>query len=346
MPDPKRGGPPPPPDISHGRALEFLREVYHSKDSQPAIEEFSIHPDEQARDIELEKRLSKKYRFGGSESGALMEQMLSVELDRSDWFGGLVFRTTKYDDFKGVDAVIEWDMNDELGFVPRLAVDFTTSDQSELVEKKLEKLKHGGKVKYFRSDAEFDGDKEKEMSLEKLPMVVLGIDSSYIKRLGQVGMANKREKTVQGRRKVDIAPQTFAKHGLRLLLLEQAEVQIEAQIIRTAVNINRIVRRIGSPEAIAASDEYLERASTGRATPPELLDSLKSASQVLIELKAGLGDRRIDQSKSAEIDRWLSLGVIYDQIQAKLRQNEDANPRETDGMRRRSQTHKLLTMSA
>ncbi len=129
--------------------------------------------------------IRRGYKFkGGKERGTLLEQFMQQRAERSNWFGSeaSVFPTTDHDDLlNGTDAVIEWPKEEGEAQFPRLAVDFTTSSSLEGLETKLAKIKQPARIKYLRSEVELNDEGDPtDMSVSRLPMVVLGLDDDLL----------------------------------------------------------------------------------------------------------------------------------------------------------------------
>lgn len=166
----------------------------------------------------------------GSDAFAF-ENYLTAEAARCGWFGGELVATTEYDDWvSGVDAVVEWPAND--GGPPiRMAIDFTTTKQTETFFKKSDKLEGNVVVKYFRSALERENEQPKELRAS-MPIVLLGIDKEGFREIARHGEP--------------VGPD----HPLRRLMLEQAAMQVDLQLdaVTAFVNGTQMARR-GKPFA-------------------------------------------------------------------------------------------------
>lgn len=342
--------------ITRKDAIKLLTEVYEKRDIQPEIADFSIHAGEHAADQayvehllnEFERNRRKVHLEDGElvshfEIGNILESMMSTEIDRSDWLGGLVFRTTKFDDYhNGVDAVLEWDLADELGFVPRLGIDITSSTKEKTVSGKLQTARTGRRVKYFRSQVEFEGDEEKEMSLENLPMIVLGIDYTYIKSLGKTAFKHMREKR-NGR---DIDPRTFQDHKLKILLLEQARAQVDAHVRLAAPKLMREIAKIDAPEAQEAIAAYRDLVAGNRITPHAVAYVLDSVRTLLLERRKDVEEDQQQQNTFNILTRGLSVLAIKHELDSRYAEIQNADLDRAEAWRRGSHTNQLLTRAA
>lgn len=345
-------------DVEGWRGQDFLHRVYTDLDAPADIEDFSINPGERERDAEVAREFfARKKTAGHADGGEAVEAMLNVELDRSDWFGGLTFRTSQYDDMKGVDAVIEWSAKDTYGFVPRLAVDFSGSENPGRVAEKLDKLKNGTRVKYFRSQVERDdnGD-EAEMTLEKMPTVVLGIDAALAEGIGQFALLHKTTRDGKER----LPARLFAQHPIRQLLLEQAAVQIDKQIRDEAIRLEQflsqrndlsedvsealqqyrnLMQRLSLPNAQAIVDLFLPVTNDLRALSDQM-------GQFAPRTFRG-GDEKLPPTPGQVLTRWSDLIAVRELVGEKLKQTKTAaRAAEVGKWRQASQTHGLLTRAA
>ncbi|MCX6714452.1 MAG: hypothetical protein NTX72_01420 [Candidatus Uhrbacteria bacterium] len=338
-------------------AALYLREIYRGRDVQPKIDEFEKVPlAKRTEDKQLERQLEMKYKMSmgrettATEEGGVLEQFLICESDRNDWLGGSVFRTTKFDDFKGIDAVLEWDEADRFGRYPRLLVDYTTSQLPERVAQKKEKLVHGGRVEYFRSPFELDEDDvEKEFSLYDMPVVILGIEKTFMPKIA--GMAKSQEKgrvIRDGKKVVDIKQQAFSEHPLQILLLEQAIAQVDVQVRAAAARLLNLEKTIGDREAASTLDALRFRIGGGRVTASEIIDMLKRIEPNLHAYQEKNKDNDVVRSHvTSTIPKWENVAAVYQlltekmgDVQAKKNADQLLAAR---AWRNASVTHKLLT---
>lgn len=363
MPDPNREAGiiffrEPRRDVEGWRGQDFLHKVYTDLDAPAAIEEFSIHPGERARDAEVAREFfARKKTAGHVDGGEAVEAMLNVELDLSNWFGGVTFRTTRYDDMKGVDAVIEWNAEETYGFVPRLAVDFSGSENSGRVAEKLDKLKNGTRVKYFRSQVERDDDgSEVEMTLEKMPTVVLGIDAALTEGIGQFALLHKTTRAGKER----LPARLFAEHPIRQLLLEQAAVQIDKQIRDEAIRLEQFLSQQSDLSEDVSEALYQYRSLMQRSpllNAQAIVDLFLPVTNSLQALSDQMGrpaprafrggDEKLPPTPWQTLSRWRNLVAVRELVGEKLKQTKAAaRAAEVGKWRQASQTHALLTKAA
>ncbi|MEI6511583.1 MAG: hypothetical protein WCO25_06150 [Candidatus Uhrbacteria bacterium] len=220
--------------------------------------------------------LRREFARTGTERGFLLEQFLQQQIELSNWFGdnAFVFSTTDFDDLRnGVDAVIEFNPHDRRLLVPRLAVDVTTAASAKVLQEKAAKIYEGGRVKYFRSEIETNGDgNPTDLTLGRLPMVVIGIDaklfgdiarSLYEKR---TSMTVRDVQTNEVTKKLGIDRQFLANHPLKGLFLDQARAQLLFQ--RDNPQAAACLRHIEAElEKIKSSPEYQRAKLIGKASP-------------------------------------------------------------------------------
>lgn len=317
---------------------QLLQEVYKGYSDRDTsaearrLDSFShVSRAERARDEAFEARLREKFsQTPKSGRGEVMERFLEHEILASDWFdGAYVSQTTDFDDFRGTDLVLEWEPEEEGGFVPRVAVDITSSDQHSDVARKKDKLKKGAEVKYFRSEVEDDA----EMQLKKLPIVILGIDASLLPSLGAVAERQKTRRGTGRDQKVSIDKRAFAEHPIRLLIVEQARIQLDTQVARTAALIARSLLSSRDKEIRTALDTY--RQSEGDADA-----AAETIGQIPSEKLPGSAD---------DVAYWLNmLGAkrIIDAQAEQLLEELEKNPAEFEAVRTwlsASETHRQIT---
>lgn len=243
----------------------------------------------------------------------------------------MAFRTTKFDDFtNGVDAVIEWEPEEGGAVVPRLAVDFTTSMSKETVKAKLRSLRSGAKVKYFRSQVQFAGDQPLEMSLY-VPKVILGLDSRFVADLAADAAERVRTKSLRAvagetaRSIQTVDPRAFAEHPVQMLLLRQAKVQLDQQMLDFAVRLR-------------------EDSRVMRSRPMRPLEQARSVDQI-VSLLSHLSPDVVTNALGDKLAaRWFGLHSVrthvIERLTPLLGTNEDRDARRIAG---KSNTHQLLT---
>lgn len=274
------------PDL--GVAERYLRDFIRAANKsrrRPSPVDFSHIPNAEARrDMEEAVAIRKGYQYRGTERGTLLEQLLQLQIELSNWFGddAFAFVTTDFDDLKnGIDAVIEWGPERAGGLVPRFAVDFTTSSSQDGLQKKLQKIREWSRVKYFRSEVETDeGGEPTDLSLHRLPTVILGLDTALfesfakmVHEAGTVPVPNPAfdETMPQGesnRKFVSPAVQirkVLANNPFRILLLLQARGQLLAQRNNPLAELcyNRVQMEL---EKIKDSPEYRRALVIGKSS--------------------------------------------------------------------------------
>jgi hypothetical protein len=195
--------------------------------------------------------------------GTAMELFLGVEIEEQRWFDAEVVRVAAVDDFaNGLDLALEWDRDEELGIIPRLAVDFTTAEHEKVLDKKLEKLRKGTSVNYFRSKVEKRQGDAFEGRIEDIPMVILGLDKEMLAEIGAAAMRGEKITPI---------------HPVRELIVRQARAQVGSQIRELGARMmEEMVRVRGRLEERAGLfvDDYLEEArqENSQTTKPTWLE--------------------------------------------------------------------------
>ena len=349
-------------DVTYGdseAAALYMREIYRGQDVHPNIDEFTKVPvAKRDADKQLERELGQKYKMTmgrenvPTEEGGVLEQFLIREMDRNDWLGGAAFRTTKFDDFKGIDTVLEWDEADRFGRYPRLLVDFTTSKLPERVAEKREKSVRGGKVEYYRSPFETDENgKEKELSIYDQPVVILGIDKTFMPRIAGMAKKNEKPRTMRdGMLSRNISPQTFNEHPLQILLLEQAIAQVDTQVRAAAARLLNLEKTIGDRAAEDRLYALRSRIASGRTTPEEMIKMLGEIEPALRAYQEKNKTNMAVMSNVLAIPKWENIAAVYQLLSEKLA-GVQANKNADQLMAARawksaSVTHRLLTKAA
>lgn len=202
--------------------------------------------------------------------GAALEMFLSVEMEQQRWFDAEVARVSTFDDYRnGLDLVLEWPADPDLGVVPRLAIDFTTSKNPRGLDDKLAKLKRGTNVNFFRSKIEKTGDAPFEGRIEDIPMVILGLDADVLSEIGAAQLRGEK-----------MTPD----HPLRALLLRQAEIQVGMQIRKLAADLvaNALDDRPNDPVTRRAVLAY----ANGMRNDPEFTKDVSRVAEILRSIPA------------------------------------------------------------
>ncbi|MDD5031543.1 MAG: hypothetical protein PHR36_00670 [Patescibacteria group bacterium] len=141
------------------------------------------------RDLELTKRLEKGHALH-TERGGILEEVLRQQIYHSCWLGDNceTAQTTKFDDYiNHTDFVIEWDTKDRI----KLAVDTTVTNDPEVIEKKVIKVKNeldrkmGTTIKYFQSNLTWEDNPEKG-ELKDIPSVIIAFDYDNLKKMCEI----------------------------------------------------------------------------------------------------------------------------------------------------------------
>jgi hypothetical protein len=196
-------------------------EMRRIKEPNPKEKNFSdIYPREEIkRDVELTQRLEKGHVLH-TERGEILEEILRREIYNSCWFGDNceTAKTTKFDDFVNhTDFVIELDTDDRI----KLAVDTTVTNDVEVIEKKVIKIKNelkrktGTTIKYFQSNLTWEDNPEKG-EVRDLPSVIIAFDYDNLKKMCEIitGPGGKEK---------------LGKTSLQIYILEDIIGQLEIQ---------------------------------------------------------------------------------------------------------------------
>jgi hypothetical protein len=247
-----------------------------------------IGADQIEKDLRWVEKEKRSHGDGGiaKERADLLEAVLNNEAEMSNWMGedAYTFRTFEYDDFKGVDTVVEWEP-EEGGEPPRLAIDFTTASNPAKVREKFDRIRKDldkkkdylAQVKYYFSDAK--GEFE---SIDHAPHVVVGLDKDRMKMLAE---------DLQGSEKGELG-----EHPVQLVLFEQMDEQLSSQLMYVA---RKLGRELGG-----------DLASKVRG-----LRSLEGSSDILRDVLAGLDNLEVEDAKVARtVDMFKKIGSAYQKV--------------------------------
>jgi hypothetical protein len=286
--------------------------------------------------------------MAATEEGGVLEQFLIHEMERNDWLGGSTFRTTKFDDYKGIDTVMEWDEADRFGRYPRLLIDYTTSLLPERVALKQQKLLQGGDVQYYRSPFEEDEDgEEKELSLHGMPVVILGIEKEFMPRIAGLAKSQEKGSVIRdGKRVREIKSNTFNAHPLQILLLEQAIAQVDVQVRDAAARLLNLEKTIGDQEAENTLNALRFRIGSGRIMAVEMIRMIEKIEPALrVYQEKNRGNAAV-MSNVLAIPKWENLAAVYQLLSEKMtevQENKNADQlMAARAWRAASKTHKLL----
>lgn len=305
--------PPHPPSArEHAMNVDYVHTLYRAKwlasggPTDPSTFAGLPEPTKQWAKKEVEAiRLSFTDDPNGEHviRGAALETFLSVEIEQQRWFDAEVVRVSTFDDYRnGLDLVLEWQEDEELGIIPRLAVDFTTAQSPETLSSKLAKLNKGTNVNFLRSKAEdFEG------RVEDIPMVILGLNAEVLSEVGADLLRGGK-----------MTPD----HPLRALLLRQAEIQVGLQIRKLSADLvaNALEERPNDPDTRKAVRAY---ADAMRADPSFTKDVARVADIVRsippYDLEYFLGSPR-------DATRLLHLLGIHRQLEKQLASADTQHP--------------------
>ena len=124
-------------------AEEKVSEEYFPEyqSEEPKMDDFSdIYSREKIEDDKNElAEIKKKHQYEKTERSIILETVLTKHIEQSNWIGEncYVVQTSKYDDvINHTDLIVEFERekNDE---ATRLAIDVTTSEDREVLDKKI-----------------------------------------------------------------------------------------------------------------------------------------------------------------------------------------------------------------
>jgi len=272
---------------------ELVSSVYKKRVTDNSLLDFGHVPKaEKTKDKKLALELKRQYKMNQTEAARILELFLITEIENSAILGdGYVFRTTDYDDYcNHVDAVVEQDVDES--FTPRLAVDFTTSRIDKVISGKMTRVKRGAHIKYYESESEDLKGNQAEMSLERVPAVVLGFDEKYLDVIAKFAYKNKRKVSKRGEFNQQITEDTiplpvFKDHPFREVLLKQALIQLDLQInIASATIIKRLLRQKADEPRVLELRQRAEQAADETSMLKSLFDGIDDEElQQLIGVK-------------------------------------------------------------
>ena len=176
-------------------------------------------------------------RIHNKKIATIFETIIFQHAELSEWLGGQAstLKTSRFDDIKGVDTVVEFRNPDSSAYLG-LAMDVTFSadpDSSEGMTKKFDKiferLEKGtlNKIKYFHA-------KNKNINihgqLNDVPEVVIGADRSTVLELAELWKAKKNN--------------MLAEHRIQIMMLLQIEAQLRVFIAYALQTGKKYIARI------------------------------------------------------------------------------------------------------
>jgi|GEM_PF-1592843 len=173
------------------------------------VNEETRQKDQQLLAFKKNRPALREQRESGPDAFAF-ENYLTTQAGKYCWFGGELSPTTEFDDWiSGADAVVEWPGDGE---PIRLAIDFTSTQDANILSRKSDKLEGNVKLKYLRSKVEEEDGRPRELRAS-MPIVLLGFDESVYRAIAQSEVSPPEEL-----------------HPLRRLLVEQAASQVDFQL--------------------------------------------------------------------------------------------------------------------
>lgn len=160
---------------------------------------------------------TKKFKKETHERAIIAEAIIADRAEKDNWFGENCFiaLASEYDDvYNHTDLILEFD---EEGGVTRLAVDVTTAENYETLEKKrinIRKDIESGKLtslKYFISEID-----DTQGKISGLPRIIINISKEDVKELSEL-IVNKENKKL-------------SKHPIQDEILQDVKDQLESEL--------------------------------------------------------------------------------------------------------------------
>ncbi len=207
---------------------------------------------------EIEKDIKKilQWRYKGtrkdhSQRGEMLETIMTAQAELNGWYGDmLITKTLEYDDYENhTDSVLSGKLkNGEDVF---LAIDWTVTNDKNLINKKLERIKQEinhnrlTEIKYFQSPE----DDDDQRGLKNIPRVILAMNYENFQALC--------EQTIKVIERQPKANQNFARFKLQLEILQDIREQLAQQL--ELANMNQTNSRKDFSAIIATIKNTLEK---------------------------------------------------------------------------------------
>jgi len=199
--------------------------------------------------------------------GRAFEDMVVIEVDRQNIFGGEVLPAATYDDYiNHVDFTVELgDASGDSTESLKLLVDVTSSDSYATVLKKMSMTPDGGELEFFYSSSS-DG----VVKLEGRPRIIIGLGSRSIPELSIIGMEHSHTVeiptypgSIYKRKEKRIDDDAYSGHPMSLLFLEEARVQMKLLVAEKAVAAMKTLRSRNKRDMPSLMQRILETNSGG-----------------------------------------------------------------------------------
>src|SRR3989344_4447817 len=182
-------------------------------------------------------------RIHNKKIATIFETIIFQHAELSEWLGGQAstLKTSRFDDIKGVDTVVEFRNPDSSAYLG-LAMDVTFSadpDSSEGItgkfERIFERIDNGtlARIKYFKYGP-----------LNDVPEVVIGADRSTVLELAELWKAKKNN--------------MLAEHRIQIMMLLQIEAQLRVFIAYALQTGKKYIARIFQ-DRLAIIEKILEQ---------------------------------------------------------------------------------------
>jgi len=302
---------------------DFDLDSYYNRENYDPItnEQIIINEENRKADKRKIKDLEEEWSYQrGTDSkrrGNLVERFLIEEADRSEWLGALITPTSKFDDYMGgIDAVAEFEIDEqdaeEYGIkagIFRLGIDITGARSRHTLKKKRSKHRYGTTAKYFRSQVEWDEEKDKplETSLFRLPSVAIGFSAARLDSLEDFA-----EKSIQNKQKgkIEIHPQTYKEHAVQSLILDQIFEQTGGQLRDIALFW------VNSLPVPHSEISFLQKRLVNKMRQIEVISNSSNRSpewKEIINILADFSAHEIEQlvESKEQIEMWNNLMAVY-----------------------------------
>lgn len=191
---------------------------------KPEMDDFSdIYPKEEIKeDKDKLTEIKERRKFKKTKRSEILEAVLARQIEEANWLGENCFisQVCEYDDvINHTDLVAEFRERDE---ILRLAIDITTTEKTEDLEKKIEKIEKeidSGRLTSLKYCLFEETEPYYKGKIKMLPRVIIGTNKDGVKELSElVG------KTIQGEKG---SQKDLANFYAQIEFLEEIETQLK-----------------------------------------------------------------------------------------------------------------------
>ena len=218
------------PEEELSSAEEKVSEKYFPEHQSEELEmdDFSdIYSREKIEDDKKElAEIKKKHQYEKTERSIILETVLTKQIEQADWLGEscYVVQTSKYDDvINHTDLMVEFE-REKNGEAIRLAVDVTTSEDREVLDKKIKYIEKDidrGKLTTLKYYLFKETEPHTKGKIEMVPRIIIGTDKEGVKELSKlVAKTFKKETRKEGHREL-------ANFYAQIEFLEEMKEQLE-----------------------------------------------------------------------------------------------------------------------